>query len=92
MRLGGEFSYSIYLLHPFVIGLATTRLAAPVEHLLPDAGPRFGAMLAIAVAATVAVAALTFFAIEAPARKAIRARFGIRRQWAGSDASAVAGT
>jgi peptidoglycan/LPS O-acetylase OafA/YrhL len=89
MRLGGEFSYSIYLLHPFVIGLTTTWLHDPIAHLGLNEHLRFAAMLAIAAVSTIAVSAVTFATIERPARRYIRARGGIRKaRTAGDDVSA----
>ncbi|MFC5326097.1 acyltransferase family protein [Bradyrhizobium oligotrophicum] len=68
--VGGECSYSIYLLHPFLIRLAM--IGKPDEPGVLEFGLRLGLFVAIATAA----AWVTYMLIEAPARSWIRRAFG----------------
>ncbi|CAL78045.1 putative acyltransferase (family 3), putative membrane protein [Bradyrhizobium sp. ORS 278] len=68
--LGGECSYSIYLLHPFLIRLAM--IGKPDEPNVIELLLR----LALFVAIITAVAWITYVLIEAPARAKIRQAFG----------------
>jgi hypothetical protein len=70
MILGGECSYSVYLLHPFLI-----RVAMIGKSELPSL-PEFVFRLGLFVAIVTAVAAVTYAAIEAPSRAWIRRAFG----------------
>jgi len=70
MILGGEFSYSIYLLHPFLIRLAM--IGKPDIPSLPEFLLRLGLFGTIATA----VAAVTYTVIEAPSRAWIRRVLG----------------
>jgi peptidoglycan/LPS O-acetylase OafA/YrhL len=72
MVLGGECSYSIYLLHPFLV-----RLAMIGKSELP-ALPEFLFRLCLFVAIATAVGAVTYAVIEAPSRAWIRRAFGTR--------------
>jgi len=68
--IGGECSYSIYLLHPFLIRLAM--IGKPDEPGVFEFGLRLGLFVAIATA----VAWVTYMLIEAPSRRWIRQAFG----------------
>jgi peptidoglycan/LPS O-acetylase OafA/YrhL len=68
--LGGECSYSIYLLHPFLI-----RLAMVGKSETPPL-PEFLFRLILFVAIATAVAAVTYAVIEVPSRSWIRRVFG----------------
>jgi peptidoglycan/LPS O-acetylase OafA/YrhL len=70
MVFGGECSYSIYLLHPFLI-----RLAMIGKSEVP-AFPEFVFRLGLFVAITTAVAWVTYVLIEAPSRAWLRRRLG----------------
>jgi peptidoglycan/LPS O-acetylase OafA/YrhL len=68
--LGGECSYSIYLLHPFLI-----RLAMIGKSETPPL-PEFLFRLCVFVAIVTVVACLTYLLIEAPARTWLRRKLG----------------
>lgn len=68
--IGGECSYSIYLLHPFLIRLAM--IGKPDEPGIFEFALRLGLFVAIATA----VAWVTYMLIEAPSRRWIRQAFG----------------
>lgn len=70
MVLGGECSYSIYLLHPFLI-----RLAMVGKSQIPPL-PEFLFRLCFFLAIATMVAALTYILIEAPARAWLRRVLG----------------
>jgi len=70
MVFGGECSYSIYLLHPFLI-----RLVMSGKSDMP-AIPEFLFRLCLFVAIVTAVGAVTYAMIEAPSRAWIRRAFG----------------
>jgi peptidoglycan/LPS O-acetylase OafA/YrhL len=72
MVFGGECSYSIYLLHPFLIRLAM------IGKSETPAVPEFLFRLGLFVMIATAVAAVTYALIEAPSRAWIRRAFGTR--------------
>ncbi len=70
MIVGGECSYSIYLLHPFLIRVAMIGMA-------DDPGVvEFALRLGLFVATATTVAYLTYMLIEAPSRAWLRKAFG----------------
>lgn len=76
LRYVGKISYGMYLLHPLVLGFVTVRLTA-------EDGTRGGWVgMAVFVAATVAVASVSFYAFERPIL-----RFKSRFQRVGHDAN-----
>jgi peptidoglycan/LPS O-acetylase OafA/YrhL len=72
MVLGGECSYSVYLLHPFLV-----RLAMIGKSELPSL-PEFLFRLSLFVLIATSIAAVTYIVIEAPSRAWIRRAFGTR--------------
>ena len=72
MVFGGECSYSIYLLHPFLIRLAM------IGKSETPAVPEFLFRLGLFVMIATVVAAVTYAVIEAPSRSWIRRAFGTR--------------
>jgi peptidoglycan/LPS O-acetylase OafA/YrhL len=72
----GRISYSIYLTHMLV--MAALQRVLPSRRLAELDAPAAAAVLAVHAVAIVAFAALTYYAIERPARDALRARI---RRW-----------
>lgn len=72
MIIGGECSYSIYLLHPFLIKLAMIRQSGATGV------PEFVFRLCLFVAVTTAVAWVTYSVIEAPSRAWLRRMLGTK--------------
>jgi peptidoglycan/LPS O-acetylase OafA/YrhL len=70
MILGGECSYSVYLLHPFMIRIAMIGKSDPMPF------PEFAFRLALFVAVTTAVAFIAYSLIEAPSRAWLRRTLG----------------
>nr|WP_210265457.1 acyltransferase [Bradyrhizobium aeschynomenes] len=70
--IGGECSYSIYLLHPFLIRLAM--IGKPDQPGVLELAFRLGLFVAI----TTAVAWITYMVVEAPSRAWIRRALGTR--------------
>jgi peptidoglycan/LPS O-acetylase OafA/YrhL len=71
----GEISYSIYMVHfPLQIAVHTATVAFDLH--IPFERPRY---LIGFVALTIAVASITYFAIERPGKKAINSLFGGKR-------------
>jgi len=70
MIIGGDCSYSIYLLHPFLIRLAMIGKAE--EPGIPEFALRLGMFVAIATA----IAWIGYTLVEAPSRRWLRRAFG----------------
>jgi peptidoglycan/LPS O-acetylase OafA/YrhL len=70
----GELSYSMYLLHPFVIGIIAVKVVpwTGLGALPYDA--RFWSILLLTVFAVIAVSAITFGVVERPARQWLRGK------------------
>jgi peptidoglycan/LPS O-acetylase OafA/YrhL len=71
----GEISYSIYMVH-FPLQIAVHTASVAYDFHIPFERPRY---LIGFIALTIAVASITYFAIELPGKKAINSLFGKRR-------------